>query len=174
MAINSILSQSNYPIQTIINNDTVVILTKQQADDINVIFESQKAKIKSLREERDSLLSLSSELKKETIIVDSVYEIITKENVIIKNSLLVQSIDNALLLYDPETKSPYMVDLHYYSFQWTVEGNLIFMPVPLKQRKEWDEMLKDPNSIINVGKTWVETIKKEENRPPIKQLYELN
>ncbi len=67
MAINSILSQSNYPIQTIINNDTVVILTKQQADDINVIFESQKAKIKSLREERDSLLSLSSELKKETI-----------------------------------------------------------------------------------------------------------
>jgi hypothetical protein len=71
MAINSILSQSNYPIQTIINNDTVVILTKQQADDINVIFESQKVKIKSLREERDSLLSLSSELKKETIIVDN-------------------------------------------------------------------------------------------------------
>ena len=52
-------SQSRYPLQTIINGDSVVILTKGQADTINDIFESQKQKIadtKQLIHFKDSLL----------------------------------------------------------------------------------------------------------------------
>jgi hypothetical protein len=54
-----IFSQSNYPLQTVINGDSVVILRKGQADTINDIFESQKQKIADARqliEYKDSLL----------------------------------------------------------------------------------------------------------------------
>lgn len=54
-----ISSQSRYPLQTVINGDSVVILTKGQADTINDIFESQKKKIadtKQLIDFKDSLL----------------------------------------------------------------------------------------------------------------------
>ena len=53
------MSQSHYPLQTVINGDSVVILTKGQADTINDIFESQKQKIadtKKLIHVQDSLL----------------------------------------------------------------------------------------------------------------------
>jgi hypothetical protein len=59
-------SQSRYPLQTVIDGDSVVILTKGQADTINDIFESQKKKIAdnkielrlkdSIIKRRDSLL----------------------------------------------------------------------------------------------------------------------
>jgi hypothetical protein len=60
-----IFSQSNYPLKTVINGDSVVILTKGQADTINNIFESQKQKIadaKQLIGFKDSLLRLKDSL----------------------------------------------------------------------------------------------------------------
>lgn len=45
MVVSSSFSQSNYPIQKVIDGDTFVILRKSQADTINDIFESQKKKI---------------------------------------------------------------------------------------------------------------------------------
>jgi hypothetical protein len=53
------LSQSRYPLKTVINGDSVVILTKGQADTINNIFDSQKQKIadaKQLLAFKDSLI----------------------------------------------------------------------------------------------------------------------
>ena len=58
-------SQSRYPLQTVINGDSVVILTKGQADTINTIFESQKIKINELKEQvmfRDSIISIKNSL----------------------------------------------------------------------------------------------------------------
>lgn len=53
------MSQSRYPLKTVINGDSVVILTKGQADTINNIFDTQKQKIadaKKLIAFKDSLL----------------------------------------------------------------------------------------------------------------------
>ncbi len=53
------MSQSRYPLKTVINGDSVVILTKGQADTINNIFDSQKQKIadaKQLLAFKDSLI----------------------------------------------------------------------------------------------------------------------
>ena len=54
-------NQSRYPLQTVIDGDSVVILTKAQADTINSIFESQKAKIAKFKKDthvKDSIISL--------------------------------------------------------------------------------------------------------------------
>ena len=68
VVVNLTFSQSNYPIQKVIDGDTFVILRKAQADTINSIFESQKKKLaeakKSLKSKdslivyKDSLLSM--------------------------------------------------------------------------------------------------------------------
>jgi hypothetical protein len=58
-------SQSRYPLQTVIDGDSVVILTKAQADTINAIFDSQKAKIAKFKQEtkvKDSIISLRDTL----------------------------------------------------------------------------------------------------------------
>ena len=58
-------SQSRYPLQTVIDGDSVVILTKAQADTINAIFDSQKAKIAQFKQEtkvKDSIISLRDTL----------------------------------------------------------------------------------------------------------------
>ena len=65
MVMNSIFSQSNYPLKTVIKGDSVVILTVKQADDINAIFESQKAKIAAFKKEtyiKDSIIQLRDTL----------------------------------------------------------------------------------------------------------------
>ena len=46
-----------YPIQRIIDKDTLVIMTKAQADKINNIFESQSKRIKDLKQEVERLKS---------------------------------------------------------------------------------------------------------------------
>jgi hypothetical protein len=70
------LSQSRYPLKTVINGDSVVILTKGQADTINNIFDSQKQKIADAKElisfkdslirSKDSLLGFKDSLLKLT------------------------------------------------------------------------------------------------------------
>jgi hypothetical protein len=58
-------SQSRYPLQTVIDGDSVVILTKAQADTINAIFESQKGKIAKFKQDtkiKDSIISLRDTL----------------------------------------------------------------------------------------------------------------
>jgi len=58
-------SQSRYPLQTVIDGDSVVILTKAQADTINAIFDSQRAKIAKFKQEtkiKDSIISLRDTL----------------------------------------------------------------------------------------------------------------
>ena len=65
MVSNLSFSQSRYPLQTVINGDSVVILTKAQADTINAIFETQKIKIANFKQDvkvKDSIISLRDTL----------------------------------------------------------------------------------------------------------------
>jgi hypothetical protein len=77
--MNLIFSQSNYPLKTVIKGDSVVILTVKQADDINNIFESQKAKIAAFKKDiitRDSIIAILDTiiLEKERVIVEHVFD----------------------------------------------------------------------------------------------------
>lgn len=49
-------SQS-YPILRIENGDTVVVMTKQQADDINAVFKNNNASINKLSQQVDSVVA---------------------------------------------------------------------------------------------------------------------
>ena len=73
-------SQSRYPLQTVINGDSVVILTKAQADTINAIFESQKTKIANFKSEvktKDSIISV-----RDTVLMMYSQQVVQYRNVI--------------------------------------------------------------------------------------------
>ena len=73
-------SQSRYPLQTVINGDSVVILTKEQADTINAIFENQKTKIANFKTEvkrKDSIIAI-----RDTVLLFYNQQIVQYRNVI--------------------------------------------------------------------------------------------
>jgi hypothetical protein len=115
-----IFSQSNYPLQTVIKGDSVVILTKKQAQDINNIFESQKNKIASLNVEN---------LKKDSLLLVKEYIILLQDSLINNfsyNEELARRLDllehwlddmakrTAWIYYSWKDTSIYAVDLSYY------------------------------------------------------------
>jgi hypothetical protein len=115
-----IFSQSNYPLKTVIKGDSVVILTVKQADDINTIFESQKAKIAAFKKDiiiRDSIIAIRDTLllEKERIIVrhEFDYEIAKRLN-ILEVWILNASINGTWIYYSWEDTLIYAVDLSQY------------------------------------------------------------
>lgn len=134
---NLIFSQSNYPLKTVIKGDSVVILTVKQADDINNIFENQKAKIASLKIDiaiRDSLLSLKEIqlIEKTQVIENFTYDtvIINKLN-IIEHWLLDAGINSTWIYYSWKDTMLYSVDLsQYYVEKDDYTGDLYFYRCP--------------------------------------------
>jgi len=127
MVVSSSLTQSNYPIQKIINGDTFVVLTKKQADDINTIFESQKSKIAFYRREiklKDSLL----EFVRTDTIIDSIIDTeFTQRLDLVETWVFETAIDGAWIYYSYEDSSIYAVDLsHYYVRKDDLTGDLMF------------------------------------------------
>jgi hypothetical protein len=112
--VNSlILSQSNYPLQTVIKGDSVVILTKTQANEINKIFESQTTLISKYKKEiayKDSLLLVQSNI----INTYTFNEEITKRLDILETWILDASINNVWLYYSWQDSVVYSVDLSQY------------------------------------------------------------
>ena len=108
-----ILSQSNYPLQTVIKGDSVVILTKTQANEINKIFESQTTLISKYKKEiayKDSLLLVQSNI----INTYTFNEEITKRLDILETWILDASINNVWLYYSWQDSVVYSVDLSQY------------------------------------------------------------
>ncbi len=116
-----IFSQSNYPLQTVIKGDSVVILTKAQAKNINDIFESQKAKIAAFKIEvanKDSLLAIKDTLliQKTELIETFTYNLeLAKRLDLLEHWLLNAAINNTWLYYSWKDTLVYSVDLsqHY-------------------------------------------------------------
>jgi len=128
-----IFSQSNYPLKTVIKGDSVVILTIKQADDINNIFENQKAKIAALRLElisRDSLIAERDTLllEKTEVINNFVFDtVIAKRLDIIEHWLLDAGINSTWIYYSWEDSILYAVDLSQYKVRKDdYTGDLIF------------------------------------------------
>lgn len=117
-------SQSRYPLQTIIDGDSVVILTKAQADTINAIFDSQRAKIAKFKQEtkvKDSIIAI-----RDTLLVYYTNRVVEYrtivDNVILKddrldtvlNWLYKRAIEGAWIYYSYEDKQVIAVDLSDY------------------------------------------------------------
>ena len=69
MMLLQVLALTQYPIQKVINGDSVVIMTTQQGRDVNAKFERQKKKINELNRQIDSLKQLVATPIKETLYV---------------------------------------------------------------------------------------------------------
>jgi hypothetical protein len=120
-------------LKTVIKGDSVVILTVKQADDINNIFESQKAKIAALKLDiaiRDSLLALKEiQLIEKTQVIDNfVFDtIIAKRLDIIEHWLLDAGINSTWIYYSWKDTILYAVDLSQYKVRKDdYTGDLIF------------------------------------------------
>lgn len=124
MVASSSLTQSNYPIQKIIDGDTFVVLTKKQADDINTIFESQKKKLVILKRDIKVKDSLLASVSNDTIIDTRFTDRLDK----LEHWLINASIDGAWLYYSWEDSSIYSVNLRkHYVRKDDATGDLLFM-----------------------------------------------
>ena len=138
---NLIFSQSNYPLQTVIKGDTVVILTKEQANEINDIFESQTALISKYKTEiayKDSLLLV------QTNIINSYTfnEEIRQRLDLLEHWMLAAAINNAWLYYSWKDSSIYSVDLsQYYVRKDDHTGDIFFIRAdePFNQEENKEE-----------------------------------
>jgi hypothetical protein len=142
-----IFSQSSYPLQTVIKGDSVVILTKKQAKDINDIFENQKAKIASYKIElasKDSLLAV-----KDTLLIEKIKVIehfnynleLQKRLDLLEHWLVNTAINNAWIYYSWKDTLVYSVDLsHHYVRKDDHTGDIFFYryddPVDTEQDQE--------------------------------------
>ena len=117
-------SQSRYPLQTIIDGDSVVILTKAQADTINAIFDSQRAKIAKFKQEtkvKDSIIAI-----RDTLLVYYTNRVVEYrtivDNVILKDDrldtvldwLYRRAVEGAWIYYSYEDKQVIAVNLSDY------------------------------------------------------------
>ena len=131
MVTSLTLSQSNYPIQTIINGDTVVILTKSQADEINVIFESQKSKIDTLKKQLASSRAQNKELNSQVNTLTLLYDSVIKRLDTLDHWLYWAAIDNVWLYYSYEDSSIMALDLTFYQMDLDPStGNMFFINTP--------------------------------------------
>lgn len=134
-----IFSQSPYPLKTVIKGDSVVILTVAQADEINKIFDNQKAKIALLRKEletRDSLIAVKDTLLIEKIrVIDNfTYDtVIAKRLDIIEHWLLDAGINSTWIYYSWLDTILYAVDLsQYYVQKDDYTGDIYFYRCPMQ------------------------------------------
>lgn len=88
------LSQS-YPTQRIEGKDTVVVMTKKQAENINIVFKNTKTQIDKLKIEIDSITKI-----KPTIVRDTIYK---------RGSILIPN-GNYLLYNFNEAENRYELD----------------------------------------------------------------
>ncbi len=171
MATNLILSQSNYPLKTIIKGDSVVILEVSQADEINRIFSTQKETIAKNKIElglKDSIIKAQNSeiliLKAENDLLQnrSLVEV-KKELDTIRKWLFICAVANSWIYYSFIDSSVYAVDLSMYRVRKDDKsGDLFFYRItedcPFEENDE-----KEPRM------NWWYEIKKEK-RPKVKKI----
>jgi hypothetical protein len=130
-------SQSRYPLQTVIEGDSVVILTKGQADTINDIFESQKKKIAELRMQlayTDSVLKRRDSLLRNGSISIWQYQSLQEEYIntlmfldYVENWIYDRAKEGAWLYYSPDSMWIEAADLSAYTVHRdSLTGDIFF------------------------------------------------
>ncbi len=147
-------SQSRYPLQTVIDGDSVVILTKAQADTINAIFDSQKLKIANFKQQtkvkdsiiamRDTLLLFYTErfVEYRTIVEKELVRDETLDS--ITEWLLRRSMEGAWIYYSYAHKEVVAVDLSTYVVRKDdYTGDIMFFKINEECSK--DDNQKEPS-----------------------------
>ena len=116
LATNSLSAQ--YPITKVIRKDTVVIMLKSQADEINRVFAAQREKIEQTTE---TTIVLNTS-------IDSLY-----------NWLSVAAKYNGLLFYHPIDSTLQLVDLRYHTWYVKRNGSIHLKSVPYRNRPQWEQ-----------------------------------
>jgi hypothetical protein len=118
-------SQPTYPIQTQLKGDSVVILTKKQSDNINLLIENQKIRIQKYKTEiklvNDTNTTLINDIKiKDSVInrLDSLlyaqynyYDSLISKIDTLENWILSSSIDNGYIYYSWQDSTVKVIDL---------------------------------------------------------------
>lgn len=120
LATNSLSAQ--YPITKVIRKDTVVIMLKSQADEINRVFTAQREKIEQTTE---TTIVLNTN-------IDSLY-----------NWLSVAAKYNGLLFYHPIDSTLQLVDLRYHTWYVKRNGSIHLKSVPYRNRPQWEQDWRD-------------------------------
>jgi hypothetical protein len=121
-------SQPRYPIQTQLKGDSVVILTKKQSDDINLLIENQKIRIQKYKTEIKSISDTNTLLINDIKIKDSIinrldslltvhnnyYDSLISKIDILENWILSSSIDNGYIYYSWQDSTVKVIDLSLY------------------------------------------------------------
>lgn len=120
MVKNSLSAQ--YPITKVLRKDTVVIMLKSQADEINRVFAAQREKIEQTTE---TTIVLNTN-------IDSLY-----------NWLSVAAKYNGLLFYHPADSTLQLVDLRYHTWYVKRNGSIHLKSVPYRNRPHWEQDWRD-------------------------------
>ena len=121
-------SQNNYPIQTVLKGDSVIIMTTEQYQNLELISDNQKARIRSMKSQIDDLNKIFDTLNNEIAIKSdslneikgiieiklSDYDSLTSRIKDVENFLYYTSIDNAYIYYSYTDSTIMLIDLSSY------------------------------------------------------------
>jgi len=142
------LSQ-NYPIQTKLKEDSVVILTTEQYRDIELLLSNQRDRVNSYKDDislqEKEIDSLKDLLSKKMIIVDSLdllvknklsnYDSLETKIKIIEDWLYNSAVDNAYLYYSHRDTTIMSIDLSAYALY----GSRLYGSLTVERRGEVSE-----------------------------------
>ena len=121
-------SQPTYPIQTVLKVDSVVILTKKQSKEIDLLIDNQKIRIQKYKTEIKNLTDTNYVLKQsiqtKDSVIDSLNNMISNINYgydslinrldTLESWILMSSIDNGYLYYSWQDSTIKVIDLSLY------------------------------------------------------------
>ena len=121
-------SQPSYPIQTVLKGDSVVILTKKQSDEVNLLMDKQRDRIQNYKTEVKTITDtnniLKNKIKIKDTIIDSLKNILSNQQFYydsllskidtLENWILTSSIDNGYLYYSWQDSTIKVIDLSLY------------------------------------------------------------
>lgn len=126
-AKNSLSAQ--YPITKVLRGDTVVIMLKSQADEINRVFAAQREKI---QETTQTTVVLNTN-------IDSLY-----------NWLTVAAKYNGLLFITPWDSSLKLIDLRYHTMYIKRNSTIVLKAIKHADRLEWDYYWENDPKSMNI------------------------
>ncbi len=158
MAKNTAFSQLTYPMMKIIKGDSIVLMTKKQADEINTIFSKQRSKIQKLQTELEI-----AEYKKDSVewlMLDQDnwidYAILQMREDSIENSKNLEVVNRlselkySIVNYNNVTNQLETYQLGNLSISTNRKGEKIIKPEKYLERSDWFAALFTVLTITNV------------------------
>jgi len=135
MATVTISAQSRYPLQTVFKGEEVVILTKKQADDINIVFEKQKQEILQLKSQFQRISNINDSLDSIQKSYSNFYVEKLKRLESLENIIYWAAVDGTWIYYSYIDSTIKLVDLSYYFVELdNNNANLLFINTPAECR----------------------------------------